>query len=47
VRGYARYALNSVGDDHGTSCGQVLLRDLETLDTAAYGAVCAFSSAWI
>ncbi|OEU87377.1 hypothetical protein DB35_28600 [Streptomyces abyssalis] len=39
VRGYARYALKSADDDHGTPDGQVVLRDLEALDTAAYGAL--------
>ncbi|WP_314176539.1 GNAT family N-acetyltransferase [Streptomyces winkii] len=42
VRGYARYALSAGGDDHGTSRGRVLLRDLEALDTAAYGALWRF-----
>ncbi|QPP08851.1 GNAT family N-acetyltransferase [Streptomyces bathyalis] len=39
VRGYARYALKGSWDEDGVPRGTVLLRDLEALDTAAYGAV--------
>lgn len=39
VRGYARYAVKSDWDDHHVARGSVLLRDLEALDTASYGAL--------
>ncbi|SCK18272.1 GNAT family N-acetyltransferase [Streptomyces sp. WMMB 322] len=39
VRGYARYALRHGSDGTGVARGTVLLRDMEALDTAAYGAV--------
>ncbi|MFC4493309.1 GNAT family N-acetyltransferase [Streptomyces ovatisporus] len=39
VRGYARYALKSEWDEHGVATGSVLLRDVEALDPAAYGAL--------
>jgi predicted acetyltransferase len=39
VRGYARYSVKSEWDDHDVPCGSVLLRDLEALDTASYGAL--------
>jgi predicted acetyltransferase len=39
VLGYARYALKSAWDEHGVTQGSVLLRDLEALNTAAYGAL--------
>ncbi|GGO47334.1 UPF0256 protein [Streptomyces daqingensis] len=42
VRGYARYALKSEWDEHGVPSGSVLLRDLEALDPAAYGALWRF-----
>lgn len=42
VRGYARYALKNHWDEHGVPRGAVLLRDLEALDTAAYGALWRF-----
>jgi predicted acetyltransferase len=39
VRGYARYALKSEWDAQDVARGSVLLRDLEALDTASYGAL--------
>lgn len=42
VRGYARYALKSRSDDHGNPRGEVLLRDLEALDTDSYAALWRF-----
>jgi predicted acetyltransferase len=39
VLGYARYALKSDWDEHGVTQGRVLLRDLEALNTASYGAL--------
>jgi predicted acetyltransferase len=44
VRGYARYALRSSWDHRGVPSGSVLLRDLEALDPASYGALWRFLS---
>jgi predicted acetyltransferase len=42
VRGYARYSLKNAWDEDDVPKGSVLLRDLEALDTAAYGALWRF-----
>ncbi|NLU71462.1 GNAT family N-acetyltransferase [Streptomyces sp. HNM0575] len=44
VRGYARYSLRNAWDENDVPRGSVLLRDLEALDTASYGALWEFLS---